>query len=186
MKILKLTALAGVILGLVACSGTPIYGPKPKPMPPFGGTDSVDYAGDLWSALEKASLAGDKAIYSNPYKGQHPHGAVLDTISGKLKVGGHTGKVIVKRNYGGEGVSNRAVANDRAKYLKAVTVMFKRESGYDSENGDWFWAKYLPDGSLDKNPAGMQLAGRVAKGKPKGCIACHKAAPGGDMLFLTD
>jgi hypothetical protein len=133
-----------------------------------------------------AGYAGSNAIYSNPYKGQHPHGAVLDTIEGTLGVDGHNGKIIVKRNYGGEGVSNAAVANNRAKYLKAITVMYKREAGYDSDNGDWFWAKFKPDGTLDKNPAGLQLAGRVAKGKPKGCIACHKGAPGGDMLFLHD
>ncbi len=71
------------------------------------------------------------------------------------------------------------------KYLGAVTVMLKRP-GYDPETQDWFWAKYLPDGSLDKNPAGMLLAGKVAKGKPAGCIACHSAAPGGDMMFLMD
>jgi hypothetical protein len=72
-----------------------------------------------------------------------------------------------------------------AKYLKAVTVMLKRP-GYDPETMDWFWAKYKADGSLDTNPAGMMLAGKVAKGKPKGCIACHTAAPGGDMMFLHD
>jgi len=32
------------------------------------------------------------------------------------------------------------------------------------------------------NPNGMMLAGKVAKG----CIACHSAAPGGDMMFLHD
>ena len=30
------------------------------------------------------------------------------------------------------------------------------------------------------------LAGRVAKGAPKGCIACHRAAPGGDLVFNND
>ena len=52
---------------------------------------------------------------------------------------------------------------NRLKHLGAVTVMFRREAGYDAQNKNWFWAKYLPDGSLDKNPNGMQLAGRVAK-----------------------
>jgi len=32
----------------------------------------------------------------------------------------------------------------------------------------------------------MKLAGRVAKGAPTGCIACHKAAPGGDYIFNHD
>jgi len=60
--------------------------------------------------------------------------------------------------------------------------MFKRQ-GYDPENKDWFWVKYAPDGSILKNPKGMKLAGRVAKGMPEGCIACHTAAPGGDMVY---
>ena len=63
--------------------------------------------------------------------------------------------------------------------------MFQREDGYDSDNQNWFWAKFTPDGGLDKNPKGMMLAGRVAKGKPKGCIACHTAAPGGDYIFTN-
>ncbi|MDH3671592.1 MAG: cytochrome P460 family protein [Gammaproteobacteria bacterium] len=122
---------------------------------------------------------------STPYTGQHPHGAILDTIDGFIRVQGDSGVVIVKRNYGGEGVSKNAVADNPGKYLKAITVMFKR-NGYDPETRDWFWVKYRPDGSLDKNPAGMMLAGKVAKGKPKGCIACHTAAPGGDFVFNSN
>ena len=63
--------------------------------------------------------------------------------------------------------------------------MYKR-NGYDRDNNDWFWVKFLPDGSLDSNPEGVKLAGRVAKGMSAGCIACHKAAPGGDLVFNND
>jgi len=150
---------------------------------PFGDPDSVAYSQKLWQAMEAGNLVGSNAIISKPYKGTHPHGAVLDTIEGTTRVDGHTGRVIIKRNYGGEGVTIPKVANNPGVHLKAVTVMFKRESGYDSDNRDWFWVKYKPDGSLHVNPKGMQLAGRVAKGKPKGCIACHQAAPGGDYTF---
>ena len=152
---------------------------------PFGGEADVQYAKDLWTSMVNASYAGQDSIKSQPYTGQHPHGAILDTIEGPIKIGGKLHRVIIKRNYGGPGVSKETVANDPEKYLKAVTVMLKRP-GYDPDNKDWFWAKYLPDGSLDKNPAGMQLAGMVAKGKPAGCIACHTAAPGGDMVFTSD
>jgi hypothetical protein len=152
---------------------------------PFGGDEDVKYSQDLWEMLVKAGLVGPDAVMSQPYDGQAPHGAVLDTIDSTVTVNGTTGAVIVKRNYGGPDVSVGAVATDPAKYLKAVTVMFKRK-GYDADDKDWFWAKYKPDGSLDANPAGMQLAGKVAKGKPKGCIACHTAAPGGDLVFKHD
>jgi hypothetical protein len=45
---------------------------------------------------------------------------------------------------------------------------------------------FAADGSVLKNPKGMSLAGRVAKGMPQGCIACHTGAPGGDMVFNHD
>lgn len=62
--------------------------------------------------------------------------------------------------------------------------MFKREKNYDAENLDWFWVKYNPQGKLFKNPKGIPLAGRVAKGvNTAGCIACHEGAPGKDMVF---
>ncbi len=73
---------------------------------------------------------------------------------------------------------------DPGKHLGAITVMFRREAGYDEDNQNWFWVKYLPDGSLDKNAKGMALAGMVAKGADVGCIACHSGDE--DYLFTTD
>jgi hypothetical protein len=141
----------------------------------------VAYADTLWQALKEANLAGDDAILATPYEGQHPHGAVLQTLSYNLKVEDHMGAVIVKRNYGGEGVSKEKVANNPDQYLGAVTVMYQREKDYDPDNRNWFWAKYKPDGSLDQSPEGAPLAGRVA-----GCINCHSAASGGDLVFNND
>jgi hypothetical protein len=40
---------------------------------------------------------------AKPYTGMAPHGAVLDTIEKNVTVNGHTGKVIIKRNYGVKG-----------------------------------------------------------------------------------
>ena len=152
---------------------------------PFGGADDMAYAGKLWSAMEKDGLAGSGAIVSTPYTGVHPHGAILDTLDAMTTVDGKRNIVLVKRNYGGKGITKQAVASDPGKWLKAVTVMYKRP-GYDPEDKDWFWVKYAPNGSVLKNPKGMSLAGRVAKGAPAGCIACHKAAPGGDFVFNHD
>lgn len=155
--------------------------------PPFGSDADVNAAKSLWRALTKAKLVGRRAIRGTPYKGTHPHGAVLTTLDAIVNVSGHEGVVIVKNNYGGREVSTRAVANDPGTYLQAITVMFKREAGYDSDNKDWFWVKYAPDGEILKNPQGQRLAGRVAKGVPgQGCIACHRGAPGGDYVFNHD
>ena len=177
---MKRTTLTSIALTGVLAVGAAFAGGHEKP---FGGDDSVSYSRDLWRAMTRAGLAGWDAYQAVPYEGQHPHGAVLQTLEGKLTVKGHTGAVIVKRNYGGDGVSTSKVANNPDKWLQAVTVMFRRESGYDSDNKNWFWVKYKPDGSLHTNPKGMKLAGRVAKGKSKGCIACHQGAPGGDYVF---
>lgn len=157
--------------------------------PPFGQAEDTEYAAKLWSTMADMGLAGvsgDNVVRGFPYEGIEPHGFVLDTLYATATIDGHTGALVVKRNYGPEGVSVEEVQADAAGHLAAVTVMFRREEGYDSENRDWFWAKYLADGSLDKNPAGIELAGRVAKGNEEaGCIACHTAA-GEDMLYTTD
>ncbi len=152
----------------------------------FGTPEDEAYAAEIWDYLTSHGLAGPDRIHSAPYEGTDPHGMMLETFYAKGTVGDHTGDMIVKNNYGPEGVTAQEVLSDPAAHLGAVTVMFRREEGYDPDNLDWFWAKYLPDGSLDRNPMGMPLAGRVAKGMDEGCISCHVAAGGDDMVFTTD
>lgn len=153
---------------------------------PFGTDADIAYSQLLWEVMEAQSLAGENAIQSFPYEGIEPHGMMLETFYTKATVDGHTGDLIVKNNYGPEGIEIDDVLADRSKHLAAVTVMFRREAGYDADNKDWFWVKYLPDGTLDKNPKGMQLAGRVAKGADAGCIACHTNADGEDYVFTSN
>lgn len=154
-------------------------------MAPFGTEKDIAYAQKLWTVLEKDRLVGKGSIKTVPYEGIEPHGFVLETLLSTASIDGHVGDVVVKRNYGPEGVEVDAVKADRAKHLKAVTVMFRREKGFDADNQDWFWVKYKPDGSLDMNPKGMALAGKIAKGSDAGCIACHVGAPGEDYLFVN-
>jgi len=153
---------------------------------PFGNDVDIADAKNVWQASLDAGFVGDNTIVTRPYKGAPPHGMILELMEKKVTIDGVTGALVVKKNYGGNGLTVDDVINAPKKYLKAVTIQFKREAGYDAENKDWFYAKYLPDGSLDKNPKDMKLAGRVAKGAPTGCIACHKAAPGGDFIFNHD
>lgn len=152
---------------------------------PFGTDIDADYAAKLWTTMQKQKLAGESMIRAFPYEGVEPHGKMLETFYSSASIEGHDGALIVKRNYGPEGVTADQVLSDPGKHLGSVTVMFRREEGYDPDNGNWFWAKYLPDGTLDKNPKGVRLVGRVAKGSDAGCIACHSGA-GGDYLFTTD
>lgn len=177
---MRLSKLGGLTLAAaIALSATTAH----SQMAPFGGKEDAAYAAALWAALKSDRMVGSDTINTFPYEGTEPHGFVLETFYTTATVNGHTGEAIVKRNYGPKDVEVEAVQADRGKHLGAVTVMFRREAGYDADNKDWFWAKFLPDGSLDKNPKGMMLAGKVAKGADKGCIACHTGAPGEDMIF---
>lgn len=142
---------------------------------PFGNPEDIAYAKKLWPKLHEA---GYVQVQGHLYVGGPPHGKVREVTEGV--VDGQL--VIVKTNYGGQGVTVDKVKADPKKYLKAVTVMAKRP-GYDPEDRDWFWIKYAPDGSVMSNPKGMKLAGRVAKGKPIGCISCHRSASGNDFVF---
>jgi len=100
------------------------------------------------------------------YTGKHPHGALLTTYVNDIALAGindkvgtlANGSIIVKENY---------MPN---KMLGAITVMY-RVKGYDSEAGDWFWAKYAADGMIAK------------EGKVTGCINCHAAVINNDWIF---
>jgi hypothetical protein len=112
---------------------------------------------NLWPGTEKL------------YKGTQPHGAFLTTYvtkGAKQAIEKKKGKftqsnIIVKENYMPD------------KTLAAVTVMYKAK-GYNPEAGDWFWAKYKPDGTVEK------------EGKVGGCIKCHSPKADNDWVFTGD
>ncbi len=170
-------------LGIAAALATAIA--LPASAQDFGSKADIDFANQLWSALQTARLVGPDRINVQPFEGNEPHGAIQQAYATTVAVGGRTARVLVKANHGGPDVDVSAVYDNPNKHLGAYTVMFKREAGYDSENKDWFWAKYNPAGELDKNPKGAAIAGRFMKGADKGCIACHTAAGGEDLETLT-
>ncbi len=151
---------------------------------PFGTDADAEYAALLWDIMVADRLVGDNAIMTTPYEGGPPHGAMLETFYSTATINGNTGDLIVKRNYGPEEVSAEEILANPQKHLGAVTVMYRREAGYDDDNQNWFWVKYRTDGTIDTNPKGMMLAGRVAKGADKGCIACHSGVD--DYVFTAD
>lgn len=131
-------------------------------VPITDGRDVIDYLNknnyqswQLWPGKTKL------------YEGKHPHGALLTTYVSKgaydaieAKAGRiPDGEFIVKENY------------TPNKKLAAVTVMYKKD-GYNAEGGDWFWLKYAPDGTIQK------------EGKVGGCIGCHAAVKNNDWLFI--
>jgi hypothetical protein len=191
-RIFSRAALAGLaVAGLAAVGAVSFLASAPAAGPAFGLAEDVTYAGALWRAMEAARLVGRHEKKLEPFfGGARPHGEFLEIGYQNLEVNGHSGFIVVKKNYSGAGVSEQAVALDRGKYLTDITVMFEREAGYDPDNQNWFWVKYKPGGSLyarDVGGAPVALAGRIAKGGPgeenRGCIYCHASAGGRDYIF---
>jgi len=145
------TKLASCLVALCLAGGVALAQDMPMP---FGAEADAAYATQLWDVMETLRLAGPGMVHSAPYEGTDPHGMMLETFYTRATLGGHEGDLIVKRNYGPEGVSADEVLREPDKHLGAFTVMFRREAGYDTDNLDWFWVKYLPDGTLDKMPDG--------------------------------
>jgi len=183
MKRLSLTVASLIVVGLSSAvfAGTPTDNmqdsthQKKMMEPPFGTKDDIAFASKIWKEIHEK---GYDKVHGNLYVGGPPHGKVREVTEGVID-----GKlVIVKNNYGGKDVTIDKVKADPKKYLKAITVMVKKD-GYDPEDKDWFWIKFAPDGTLMKNKKDMSLAGKVAKGMPVGCISCHKSASGNDFVF---
>lgn len=145
--------------------------------PPFGSPKDVAQANDLWSRISGYRTWQSPAGMSGFQKGRSPHGKYLkyylNSIAARDPLA--PGAIVVKENYMGKSDS----------MLGPVTAM-EKIPGYDPADGDWFWVKFNPRGEVMKNPMGMSLAGKVAKGMKKGCIACHANAGGGDFLFVND
>jgi len=55
-----------------------------------------------------------------------------------------------------------------------LTVMAKQPSGYDPQNGDWWYGRLNADGTATNS----SFVGKVGF-----CISCHAGASGGDHLF---
>jgi len=71
------------------------------------------------------------------------------------------GSIAVKENY------------SKKKELKAITVMYKLQ-GYNPGDGDWYWAKFSPEGKVDKY------------GKPGGCVGCHGTRAANDFILVHE
>lgn len=143
-----------VVVPAAACGETALPGTNGNAVIAY--LDDVNYqeSWDLWPGL------GEK------YQGDEPHGMLLTTyVNAKALEAVNSnassmpdGAIIVKENYTPAGV------------LAATTVMYKK-SGYDSEHNDWFWLKYLADGTIEK------------QGKVEGCQNCHGDVKDNDYVW---
>jgi len=161
---------------------------------PFGTASDINYANRLWQVLRAEKVVGPDALPQEPFfGGAKPHGMILEITSQTISLADHRGFAVVKKNYNGAGVSVTEVKQDRGRYLESITVMYRREAGYDNDNQNWFWVKYRPDGTLFEKTMDSRvflLAGRLMKGatpdENQGCIYCHSSAGGGDYVFYPN
>lgn len=61
------------------------------------------------------------------------------------------------------------------KRIRKLTVMVKMPTGFDPENGDWWYGTYDRTGTIP-----------IEQGKLDDCIPCHKQAAETDYLFSKD
>ncbi|MBW2057269.1 MAG: cytochrome P460 family protein [Deltaproteobacteria bacterium] len=128
-----------------------------------------EYASKFWTHITETDPYAGWGYWPGHYgiyPGKSPHGAYVKIYANgpALKAAREgrpmpDGAILVKENYGKD-----------KKTLMAVTPMFKMK-GYNSEAGDWWWAKYGPKGQA------------MASGKLKGCIDCHRVQQGNDWIF---
>lgn len=129
----------------------------------------------LWTYLQKAQYRNWAPLpgqTDEAYDGNSPHGAKVKLYANRIAAGRsdefRNGSILVKENYDASG-----------EQLMAVTVMY-RSAGYHPESGDWFWAKFEPNGSVS-SMNGMPIAGRFNM-----CIECHQSAGNDDFVFAND
>jgi hypothetical protein len=132
----------------------------------------------LWSWLQKSNYQrwnGGDGHAPDFQEGESPHGALIKTyVSGVAATNLKdlpNGSVLVKENYSPD------------KKLMAITVM-QRSKGFDPEHGDWYYAKYMPNGQIDKTPPEMKSM--PIAGKFMMCTQCHSGAGGDDFAFFND
>lgn len=148
-----------------------------------GSGRAVDdaYAAKIWAYLEDHRLVGEGRMRSFPFVGSRPHGSIQEVITTRAQIEGVDGRLIVKHNYGADKplTAKQVYASGQDENYVALTIMFQREAGYDSDNEDWFWAEYNPDGSV-LNYQGTNLSGRSEL-----CLGCHIPLGGGDREILN-
>lgn len=132
----------------------------------------------LWDWLQRSNYKNWKGANGQApdfQKGESPHGVLIKTYVDKVASRNikdlPPGSVIVKENYSPD------------KKLMAITVM-QRSKGYDPEHGDWYYAKYNPDGKIATTPPEMKSM--PVAGKFMMCIECHSGADGNDFAFFND
>jgi len=116
------------------------------------------------------ALPGKKGLRDS----KEPHGDSIQTFANKIATDSPAtlpyGSILVTENY------------DKDKKLTDITVMY-RSKGSDPQHGDWYWLKYLPNGSIART---AEKEKKAIAGKVASCIDCHSKAAGRDLVYSND
>lgn len=169
-KILIASLIVVMTLAIAGLGLAEKMGDKDKSMMDDTMMDSTMMSGaDLWNRISAGKSYAHWSVWPGTekmQKGAEPHGAFVSIYGNKIAVDAlkmnkgtfADGSIIIKENYKPD------------KTLAAITVM-QKSKGFNHDAGDWFWAKYQPDGTID------------AEGKVQGCINCHRKAADKDWVF---
>ena len=178
----RLVATTSILLVAVVAVFSPLTGLiAAESGSEFGSAIDDAYAARLWAYMVDNQLVGEERIRRFPFVGSRPHGSIQEVIAAEAEIDGHTGRLIVKHNYGAnEELSPKSVyATSQNENYVALTIMFQREEGYDQSNNDWFWAEYSPDGSI------LVYQGAHLSGRAPLCLGCHTPLGGNDREILN-
>ena len=162
-NLLIVTGLLAGIIVFSSCQG--------KEEPLFPPITAAEISGEaLWDRITEDYHYSDYSFWpghEGVRAGQAPQGALhriyinrtlLEAIPISESVA-PDGAIIVKDNL------------NASRELDSVTVMAKVK-GFNPEAGDWFWAMYTPDGTVQ------------VEGKPNGCIRCHEGVRDNDYVIV--
>ena len=139
----------------------------------------AEFQRSFWRFISQTSPYRDWPTWpqgeEQPREGENPHGPWVKTYANR--VAAEDPKTL---RYGSI-LINEELDEDK-ETLTAVSVMYCVK-GTDPAHYDWYWFKYLPDGSVAKAPA--DEGGKPIAGKVKSCIECHQKAKR-DLVFSND
>lgn len=160
VRILRMVILGILIMGLATCASTDAT--KTKAM------DFANYQN--WTKVNSETITGDvSGALGSAHEGTQGFREVYVNMTGEAVSLGKTaypypeGTILVKESFKDSGGKKGDLAN--------ITIMVKREGGFDSGNGDW---EYL----MTNQAKAVQMQGALGM-----CINCHAQASDSDFVF---
>lgn len=135
-----------------------------------------EYSGLHWQQFVVIYINKDAQIYSDNFKEYVKYYQDLDEYDeDELTVPEFKhyseGTIVLKENFGAD--------NGSPDVPLSVTMMIKREAGYDTENGDWEYVQFTPAGKVTLSGNSSNKAISAA------CSNCHINIAERDYIFTN-